>query len=94
MCFSSDRSQRSYAGDDDDIATPYIKLKDTPSRSSWDDDEGATPGKFSSWDASTPGSERRDRVTARSFFPLLSEAMKGMSHPSLIALIALICFSF
>ena len=54
------RSQRS--GDDDDIVTPYIKVKDTPSRSGWDDDDGSTPGKFSSWDVSTPGTDRRDRV--------------------------------
>jgi hypothetical protein len=56
------RSQRSTA-DDDDILTPYIKLKDTPSRSAWDEEENATPGKFSSWDAATPESSRRDRVS-------------------------------
>ena len=45
-------------GDDDDIITPYIKVKDTPSRTAWDEEE--TPGKFSSWDVPTPLSERRE----------------------------------
>ena len=57
------RSQRSTAADDDDIITPYMKVKDTPSRTAWDEEEGTTPGKFSSWDVPTPAMERRERVT-------------------------------
>lgn len=60
------RSQRSTAGDDDDIITPYLKVKDTPSRTAWDEEEGTTPGKFSSWDVPTPAMERRERVRFRS----------------------------
>lgn len=45
---------------EDDVDTPYIKMRDTPSKASWEDDDHTTPGKFSSWDLPTPGSSRRE----------------------------------
>ncbi|XP_050397027.1 pre-mRNA-splicing factor ATP-dependent RNA helicase PRP16 [Patella vulgata] len=43
---------------DDDLATPNIKVKDTPSRSNWEDDDFTPPMK-SSWDLLTPGSDSK-----------------------------------
>lgn len=72
----SERGDRSYRDWDetpsrrrDEPATPRYKTKDTPSRTSWDDDDDITPPKKSAWDLPTPTpselrgdrSERRDR---------------------------------
>ncbi|GFR79064.1 pre-mRNA-splicing factor ATP-dependent RNA helicase PRP16-like [Elysia marginata] len=73
----SDRSQRSERGSrdweetpdtgrfsvKDELPTPNIKVKDTPSRSTWDDDDLPAPTR-SSWDFPTPkhsSSSGRDR---------------------------------
>ena len=53
------RSKRNH-DDNDDLVTPYMKSKDTPSQMPWDDEDHSTPGKFSSWDLPTPGSSRRE----------------------------------
>ncbi len=45
--------------------TPYLKLKDTPSNTSWDEDDPDTPGKHSSWDVPTPRSHPPDRDFVR-----------------------------
>ena len=55
------RSRRE--GRDDGFDTPYMKLKDTPSQQSWEDDDDFrknTPGKFSSWDVPTPTNSGRE----------------------------------
>ena len=47
----------------DGYETPYMKLKDTPSQQSWEDDydfRKETPNKFSSWDVPTPKNSRRE----------------------------------
>lgn len=51
---------RSKRYDDNDVDTPYIKVKSTPSSAPWDDEDHGTPGKFSSWDMPTPSSMRRE----------------------------------
>lgn len=70
----SDRSQRSERGSRDweetpdtsrvsvrdELSTPNIKVKDTPSRSTWDDDDLPAPAK-SSWDFPTPKHSSRDK---------------------------------
>lgn len=62
----------SKSNNENDISTPYIKVKDTPSGAAWDEseDEGhnfrRTPGKLSSWDKFTPSSERRNDDSFRS----------------------------
>ena len=38
-----------------DIESPLIRRENTPSKTAWDEEDHRTPGKFSSWDASTPG---------------------------------------
>ena len=58
------------SNDDNDIQTPYIKMKDTPSAAAWDESEDEsrsrkTPGKLSSWDKYTP-SIRREGSSVRS----------------------------
>ena len=55
----------------DDIETPLVhKVKDTPSRTAWDEDEveKPTPGKLSSWDRDTPSIDggRQDDLSSRS----------------------------
>lgn len=51
----------------DSPATPNIHVKDTPSRSNWEDDEDVTPLKRSSWDVPTPSPSRRDDDSERSY---------------------------
>jgi pre-mRNA-splicing factor ATP-dependent RNA helicase DHX38/PRP16 len=59
------RSKRG-GDDDDDIVTPYLKVKDTPSHANWDEDDHRTPGKFSTWDMPTPYTGRREDDSYRS----------------------------
>ncbi|XP_041375783.1 pre-mRNA-splicing factor ATP-dependent RNA helicase PRP16-like [Gigantopelta aegis] len=62
----SDRRERSYRDWEetpghsyrDEIATPEIRIKDTPSRSTWDEDDDLTPLKKSAWDLPTPTPSR------------------------------------
>ena len=44
---------------DEDYDTPYIKLKDTPSNTNWDEDD-ITPGKMGAWDNLTPSIDGRE----------------------------------
>ena len=48
------------SGDESDIDTPLIRRENTPSKTNWDEEDHHTPGKFSSWDRSTPGSSSRE----------------------------------
>ena len=61
---------------DDDIETPYLKAKSTPSSTNWEDEDHRTPGKLSSWDLPTPGSSRREDDSERS-----SSSHKRSSRP-------------
>lgn len=71
----SDRSDRSAREWDetpkrfrDSPATPDIRVKDTPSRTAWEDeDDDATPLKRSSWDLPTPLSRDPDDRSEQSF---------------------------
>ncbi|XP_071092501.1 pre-mRNA-splicing factor ATP-dependent RNA helicase PRP16-like [Haliotis cracherodii] len=51
----------------DEIATPDIRVKDTPSRSNWDDDD-VTPLKRSAWDLPTPSQSELDRDSSERSF--------------------------
>ncbi|XP_062584815.1 pre-mRNA-splicing factor ATP-dependent RNA helicase PRP16-like [Saccostrea cucullata] len=68
----SDRSSREWEETPkrfrDSPATPNIRVKDTPSRTSWEEDEDdSTPLKRSSWDLPTPISRDSEDRSERSF---------------------------
>ncbi|XP_060516896.1 pre-mRNA-splicing factor ATP-dependent RNA helicase PRP16 [Cylas formicarius] len=44
----------------DEPRTPNIKVKDNPSRSSWEDEDDPSPAKKSSWDFPTPASYKKE----------------------------------
>ncbi|XP_052231826.1 pre-mRNA-splicing factor ATP-dependent RNA helicase PRP16-like isoform X2 [Dreissena polymorpha] len=72
----SERSSRDWSDTPrrrDEPPTPNIRVKDTPSRSAWDEDEDTTPLKHSSWDLPTP-SDHGDRGGDSAF---RSERSKG-----------------
>lgn len=50
----------------DDMPTPNIKVKDTPSRSNWDDDDDISAPRRSSWDLPTPDVHGKDRGRSKS----------------------------
>lgn len=50
----------------DSPATPNIHVKDTPSRTAWEDEDDVTPLKRSSWDLPTPALSRREDDSERS----------------------------
>lgn len=51
---------------DEELVTPKQKVRDTPSRSAWDEDDDVTPPKKSSWDVPTPSSLKHGRHDDRS----------------------------
>ncbi|XP_048748658.2 pre-mRNA-splicing factor ATP-dependent RNA helicase PRP16-like isoform X1 [Ostrea edulis] len=67
----SDRSSREWDETPkrfrDSPATPDIRVKDTPSHASWEDDDDSTPLKRSSWDLPTPSSRDSDDRSERGF---------------------------
>ncbi len=60
--------------------TPYLKVKSTPSSTSWDDDDQPTPPKLSSWDAPTPSLPRGDSDFDRSSSSERSHRSSSRDH--------------